>query len=80
MYYYYQPVTGRGIDYDSGPYNITFLAGMDNVSFDVQINDDNVSEGNESFMLNIVNASLPSHIAAGTPGNATANIIDDDSK
>lgn len=66
-----------GIDYNSGPYSVTFPAGMTSVLFDIQINDDNIIEGNESFTLNIINSS---GITASNPSQATVIIRDDDCK
>jgi len=51
-------ITGGGVDYDSGPYNVTFPAGITRVQFDVPINDDMILEGDESFALTVSNATL----------------------
>jgi len=72
--------TGGGVDYNSGPYTVTFPAGMTRVPFDVPIIDDNTFEGNETFMLTIDSSSLPSYITAGDPDEATVTIVDDDRK
>ena len=71
-------VTGGGVDYDSGPYTITFPAGVTSVSFGVLINDDNLLEDDEEFTLTI-NPS-DDHCLVGDPGNATVAILDDDCK
>ena len=71
-------VTGGGVDYTSGPYTVTFLAGETNASFNVPINDDNIFEGNETF--NITIASLPGDCSVGAVDNATVLIVDDDCK
>ena len=65
------------MDYDSGPYTVTFLAGQTTATFNVPINDDNVLEGNENFMLTI-DSPLPNGVAHGTPSQATVIIMDND--
>ena len=50
-------ITG-GVDYNSGPYNITFSAGMTSSSLAIMINDDSVFEDNKNFSLTI--DSVPS--------------------
>ena len=70
------------MDYVSGPYTVTFPAGMTNVPFDIPINDDNVFEGSETFMLTIDPNSLPNDVSVsvGTPDQATVTIVDNDGK
>ena len=68
------------MDYTSGPYTITFLAGQTTATFDIPINDDNIYEGNENFILSIDNTSLPTGVTRGSPGEATVTIVDDDRK
>ena len=68
------------MDYDSGPYTVTFPAGVTRMPFDVPITDDMILEGNENFMLTINATSLPSGVMRGTPGEATVTIVDDDRK
>ena len=68
------------MDYDSGPYNVTIPTGQTTATFDVPINDDNIFEGNESFMLTINEPSLPTGVTRGNPGQATVNIVDNDRK
>ena len=70
------------MDYGSGPYTVTFPAGMTMVSFNIPINDDDILEGSESFMLTIDPNSLPSGgtITVGSPDQATVTIVDDDRK
>ena len=65
--------------YISGPYSVTFLAGVTSVPFNISINDDNVFEENENFTLTI-NSSLPTGVMIGNPGQATVTIVDNDSK
>ena len=71
---------GEGVDYNSGPYSVTFPTGVTAVSFNVSINNDNILEGNEEFILNINNASLPDNVVTNNSGTATVTISDDDSK
>ena len=51
-------ITGGGVDYDSGPYTVTFTAGQISVPFDIPINDDSILEGDESFTLTVSNATF----------------------
>ena len=67
------------MDYTSGPYSVTFPAGVTSVPFNVTINNDNVFEDNENFTLTI-NSSLPTGVMAGNPGQATVTIVDNDRK
>ena len=73
-------VTGGGVDYESGPYTVIFPAGENIVPFDVPIIDDDVLEKIEAFNLIINSSSLPSHVAAITPYQATVIIVDNDGK
>ena len=69
------------MDFTSGPYTVTFPAGQTTATFDVPINDDNILEDNENFILTIDETSLPSdviHFSAGH--NSTVTIVDDDGK
>ena len=47
--------------------------------FDIQINDDNILENNENFMLTINQSSLPTGITVGSP-QAIVTIVDNDGK
>ena len=67
------------MDYTSGPYSVTFPAGVTSVPFNITINNDNVFEDNENFTLTI-NSSLPTGVMAGNPGQATVTIVDNDCK
>ena len=73
-------VTGGGVDYDSGPYTVTFTAGQTSTSFNVSINDDNILENTEMFTLDINPSTLPNRVTVGNPGEATVTIMDTDSK
>lgn len=65
-------------DYESGPYNVTIPAETTSIQFDVIINDDNVSEGNENFNLTINSSSLSNRVAITNPTRATVTILDND--
>lgn len=47
-----------GVDYKSGPYNVTFLPGITNVTLDIPIIFDEVEEDDENFTLSI-SSNLP---------------------
>ena len=68
------------MDYTSGPYTVTFPAGQTTATFDVPINDDDILEGNENFILTINPSSLPSDVSVGDPDQATVTIVDNDRK
>ena len=78
----YVVLTGGGVDYDSGPYTVTFPAGVTIVSFDVPINDDNILEDNENFNLYIANIAtlFISRVFSGDLNQSTVTIMDTDSK
>ena len=57
--------TGGGVDYNSGPYNVIFPAGVTSVSLNIIINNDYVLEYNETFYLTIINGSLPYYFMLG---------------
>ena len=67
------------MDYTSGPYSVTFPAGVISVPFSISINDDNIFEDNENFTLTI-NSSLPTGVMDGNPGQVTMSIVDNDRK
>ena len=71
---------GRSVDYDSGPYNITFSPGITRVPFHVPIIDDNILENDEHFDLIIVDGSLPNHIISGGIEMTRITIMDNDGK
>ena len=73
-------VTGGGIDYKFGLYNVTFPARMTKVSFSIAINNDNILEDDEEFILIIITDSLPNGVVAGDTNKATVIIRNDDSK
>ena len=67
------------MDYTSGPYSVTFLAGVTSVPFNISINDDNILEENENLTFTI-NSSLPTGVMVGSPDQATVTIVDNDRK
>lgn len=71
---------GRGVDYFSGPYMVTFEVGMTNGSFNVSIYDDNMLESNEMFNLSIDASSLPNGMSVGDIGVTMVTILDNDRK
>ena len=77
----YAHFTG-GVDYNSGPYDVTFHVGETNASFDVSIINDNLLERNENFTLTIIVVNSLSRKVTTTNAIAqtTVNIIDNDSK
>ena len=68
------------MDYGSGPYTVTFPAGVTSVPFNVSITDDMICEGNEDFTVTIDPSSLPTGVTVGNPDQATVTIVDDDRK
>jgi len=68
------------VDYNSGPYPVTFPVGVTSVTFGIPITDDNILEGNENFTLTIDQSSLPTNVNRGDPGEATVTIVDNDCK
>ena len=70
-----------GVDYGSGPYTVTFPAGVTRVPFEVSLIDDTIYEGNENFTLTINPSSLPTGVTVGSRDQATVTIVDNnDSK
>ena len=68
-----------GIDYDSGPYNVTVPANEISVAFNIPISSDGTMEENEEFNLTIHATSMPTHVKIDKPDQATVIIVDDDS-
>jgi len=73
-------VTGGGVDYNSGPYTVMFIAGMTSASFNIPINDDDLREDIERFNITIDPSSLPSRVTPSSSATLTATILDDDCK
>ena len=80
LYMIDQHITGGGVDYDSGPYTVTFPARVTSVPFKVSLYDDDILEENENFMLTINQSSLPSGVTIGNPSITTVTIVDNDRK
>ena len=72
--------TGGGVDYDSGPYTVTFTAGQTIAPFSVPINDDNTLENAETFNVTIIHSSLPDRVTVVDPHEAAVIIGNDDGK
>ena len=68
------------VDYESGPYKITFPAGVTTISFNISIHDNDLLEANENFSLAINAESLPDGITTDSPSTAIMIIRNDDSK
>ena len=66
------------MDYTSGPYTVTFPAGVTMVTFDVPINDDIIFEVDENFMLTINGTSLANGTTCTTLGQAAVTIVDNE--
>ena len=73
-------LTGGGVDYDSGPYTVTFIAGQTSASFNVPINNDNILENAETFNVTIIQTSLPDRVSGVDPIEAAVVIANDDGK
>ena len=73
-------ITGGSVDYDSGPYDVTFPAGETSVMFGIPINDDAILEDDEDFTITIRSGSLPNRVTRGGPNQATVTIVDDEGK
>jgi len=71
---------GEGVDYVSGPYNVTIPAGMTRASFNVSIINDSIFEFDENFTLTIISTSHPSNVTMTDPAQTTVTIVDDDGK
>ena len=64
------------MDYTSGTYSVTFLAGNTVGALIIPIIDDNIFEENENFNLTINSSTLPIGAMVGYPGLATVTIVD----
>ena len=70
-------ITGGDVDYDSGPYIVTFPAGEESISFDITINNDTELEFNVTFNLTIAEDSLPENIVVGEINIIEVTIVKD---
>ena len=78
IYFIDDHLTGNGIDYDSGTYNVKFRKGSRIASFSVSITKDNVFEKEETFFLIIVTvpSSSTHHVFDKKPNTTTVTIVD----
>ena len=69
-----------GSDYTGGPFEVTFPAGVNVVSFNVSILDDTIAECAKLFNLDldIPEAAAGMGVIRGSPDTATVHIMDDD--
>ena len=65
------------MDYVSGPYNVTFPAGVTSMSLNNTVVNDEILESDENFYLNIC-SSLPDRVAVGDINQTTVTIKDND--
>ena len=67
-------------DYKGKNFTVTFPAGVNVISFNVTITDDNIAELAELFTLDleIPDASVAMGVIKGSPDTATVNIMDDE--
>lgn len=72
-------LTGN-VDFEPGPFAVTFPAGMTTASFNIPITDDSMFEGDETFTINIVPGTLPRQVQEGPNCTVIVTIVDDDSK
>ena len=68
------------MDYDSGPYTVTFATGEKSVSLRISLNDDNIFEHNENFVLSINTSSLPTGVYIESLNETIVTIVDNDGK
>ena len=76
-------IIGGGVDYNSRLYNVIFPARVTRASLNVAVYNDNILEGNETFILAMTNLSLSEEgfvITTGDYDKATVTIIDITSK
>ena len=69
-----------GSDYEGERFTVTFPAGVNVISFNVTIIDDNIAELAELFTLDLMipAASVAMGVIKGSPDEATVKIIDDE--
>ena len=69
--------TGGGVDYNSGPYLIT---GVMRLVINISLTNDNILEGNETFILtisqNFLSRNKDIHLTIGNYSQATVTIVD----
>ena len=69
-------VTGN-MDYQRGPFSLTFTASVNSIPVIVRLIDDNIFEGNENFTLTIDPSSLPNNVMVTQPSEVVVGISDD---
>ena len=69
-----------GSDYEGESFLVTFPAGVNVITFNVPIINDNIAELAESFTLDLAipPASTAMGVIAGSPDTATVNVMDDE--
>ena len=67
---------GGGVDYNSGPYTVQFDVGVMRATLNISINDDNIFEDNEMFIVSINSSSLPNRVTIGSHSQSTVTIIE----
>ena len=67
-------------DYEGDSFSVTFPAGVNVISFNVTIIDDNIAECAKLFTLDleIPDAAAAMSVIKGSPDSATVHIMDDD--
>ena len=70
-------MTGENVDYQSGPYNVTFTAGEISTILYIPIRNDSVLEEDETFIIDIIRTSF-NRITIGSPYQTTVTIIDNE--
>ena len=68
------------MDYTLGSYHAQFNATNTNISLDVLIHNDDLSEDDEDFTCRIDRFSLPSSVTVGYPDQAKITILKNDGK
>ena len=64
------------MDYQRGPFSLTFTASVNSIPVIVRLIDDNIFEGNENFTLTIDPSSLPNNVMVTQP--SVVVVISDD--
>ena len=66
------------MDYGFGPYTVQFNAGVTSVPFNISVNNDDISEDDETFNVTVDPFSLPKRVTVGDYGQSIITILDDD--
>ncbi|XP_065909619.1 uncharacterized protein [Dysidea avara] len=67
-----------GVDYDSGPYTVTFPAGVTKATLNIPIKGDHVLDENQNFSLTLNSLSLPNNVTIGNHYQAVVTIKEND--